>query len=176
MQRNPGLNKQTSTITLKMNDTGDDLAETYLDEDIMFELNLKIDTEGSEIDFLNDSEPDDFEFDVGYNDAEVDIIKDDQSDVCNASDGAEVKLPNVDVFHQSHVDSEHYPALQQSRDLDRSPCDRGQSVSKLMEQDEDLAITQETIKLLKQFRPRKVVVEGMIETDSANCTCKEIAS
>jgi len=132
--------------------------------------------EGSEIDFLNDSEPDDFEFDVGYSEAEFDIIKYDQSDFCNASDGAEVKLPNDDVSHQSHLGSEHYSALQQSGDLDRSPCDRGQSVSKLMEQDGDLVITQETIKLVKQFSPRKGVVEGMIETDSAKCTCKEIAS
>jgi hypothetical protein len=94
-----------------MDDTGDDLAETYLDEDMMFELDLEYDTEGSEIDFSNDSEPDDFEFDVGYNDAEVDIIKDDQSDFCEASDSAEVKLPNDDVSHQSHVGSEHCSAL-----------------------------------------------------------------
>ena len=45
-----------------------------------------------------------------------------------------------------------------------------------MEQDEDLIITQETIRLLKQLSPRKAVVEGMTETDSAKCTCKEIAS
>ena len=97
-----------------MDDNGDDLAETYFDEDMMFELDFEFDTEGSEIDFLNDSEPDDSEFDVGYNDAEVDIIKDDQSDFCNASDGAEVELPNDGVSHQSRVGSEHYSALQQS--------------------------------------------------------------
>ena len=45
-----------------------------------------------------------------------------------------------------------------------------------MKQDEDLVVTQETIKLLKQFNPRKAVVEGKIETDSAKCTCKEIAA
>ncbi len=31
--------------------------------------------QGSEIDFSNDGEPDKFEFDVGYNDAKVDIIR-----------------------------------------------------------------------------------------------------
>ena len=134
----------------------------------MFELDLEFDIEDSEID--------DFEFDAEYNDAKVNIIKNDQSGFCNTSDDAEVKLPSDDVSHQSHVGSEHYSALQQSRDLDRSLSDRGQSVRKLMEQDEDLVITQETIKLLKQFSPRKAVVEGMIETDSAKCAYKEIAS
>ena len=86
-----------------MDDTGNNLAETYLDEDMMFELDLAFDTEGSEIDILNDSEPDDFEFDVGYDDAEADIIKNDQPDFCNASDGDEVKSPNDDVSHQSHM-------------------------------------------------------------------------
>ena len=80
------------------------------------------------------------------------------------------------MSHQSHVGSEHYFALQQSGDLERSPSDRCQLVNRLMKQDEDLEITQETIKLLEQFSPRKAVTGGMIETDSAKCPCKEIAS
>ena len=78
----------------------------------------------------------------------MDSIKEDQSNFCNASDGAEVKLPN-DVSHQSHIGSEHHFALQQSGDLDRSPSYKGQSLSKLMEQIEVLVIPQEPIKLLK---------------------------
>ncbi len=77
------------------------------------------------------------------------LSEDDQSEFYNAPDGTSAKLPKDDVSYQSHVGSEHYSALQQSGSLDRSPSDRGQSVSKSMEQDEDLVITQEMIKLLK---------------------------
>ena len=38
MRKYPGSNKQTSTITLKLDDTGDDIAETYLDEDMGLEM------------------------------------------------------------------------------------------------------------------------------------------
>ena len=77
-----------------MDDTGDGISETNVPRtDLIFELDLEFDTEGSEIDFSNDSDPDDFEFHVMYNDTEVDIIKDDQSDFCGAFDGAEVRLP-----------------------------------------------------------------------------------
>lgn len=33
-----------------MDDTGDDLAEMYLDEDMLFELDPEFDTDGSELD------------------------------------------------------------------------------------------------------------------------------
>ena len=41
----------------------------------------------------------------------LDVIKADQSEFCNASDGAEVNLHGDDVSHRSHIGSEHYSTL-----------------------------------------------------------------
>ena len=55
------------------------------------EFNLEFDTKSSEING--------FKINVGYNDAEVYIIKDDQSGFCDTSDDVGIKLPNNDVSH-----------------------------------------------------------------------------